>query len=142
MSALLEFKDLSYWYRHNNKQHDIVKKINVSFNKGLFYAIVGPSGSGKTTLLALASALDAPKDGQVLYEGKDIKKIRYTKFRNKYVSIVFQSYNLLSYMTALQNVITAMEITGNKVKDKKSTHSRCLEKWVLMKSRRDKRYLH
>lgn len=49
MSALLEFKDLSYWYRHNNKQHDIVKKINVSFNKGLFYAIVGPSGSGKTT---------------------------------------------------------------------------------------------
>ena len=119
MSALLEFKDLSYWYRHNNKQHDIVKKINISFNKGLFYAIVGPSGSGKTTLLALASALDAPKDGQVLYEGKDIRKIGYTTFRNKYVSIVFQSYNLLSYMTALQNVITAMEITGNKVKDKK-----------------------
>ena len=119
MSALLEFKDLSYWYRHNNKQHDIVKKINVSFDKGLFYAIVGPSGSGKTTLLALASALDEPKDGQVLYEGKDIRKIGYTTFRNKYVSIVFQSYNLLPYMTALQNVITAMEITGNKVKDKK-----------------------
>ncbi len=119
MSALLEFKDLSYWYRHNNKQHDIVKKINVSFHKGLFYAIIGPSGSGKTTLLALASALDAPKDGQVLYEGKDIRKIGYSNFRNKYVSIVFQSYNLLPYMTALQNVITAMEITGNKVKDKK-----------------------
>jgi len=74
MSALLEFKDLSYWYRHNNKQHDIVKKINVSFNKGLFYAIVGPSGSGKTTLLALASALDAPKDGQVFIRRKRYKK--------------------------------------------------------------------
>ena len=57
---------------------------------------------------------------KVLYEGKDIKKIGLTRFRNKYVSIVFQSYNLLPYMTALQNVLTAMEITGSKRKDKKA----------------------
>ena len=120
MTNLLEFKDVSYWYKFENKKQDILKNINVSFNKGLFYTIVGPSGSGKTTFLALASALDMPKDGEVLYEGKDIKKIGYSKFRNKYVSIVFQAYNLLPYMTALQNITTAMEITGTKVDNRKA----------------------
>ncbi len=120
MTNLLEFKDVSYWYKFENKKQDILKNIHVSFNKGLFYTIVGPSGSGKTTFLALASALDMPKSGEVLYEGKDIKKIGYSKFRNKFVSIVFQSYNLLPYMTALQNITTAMEITGTKVDNRKA----------------------
>lgn len=120
MTNLLEFKDVSYWYKFENKKQDILKNINVSFNKGRFYTIVGPSGSGKTTFLALASALDMPKGGEVLYEGKDIKKIGYSKFRNKYVSIVFQSYNLLPYMTALQNITTAMEITGAKVDNRRA----------------------
>lgn len=119
MNALLEFKNISYWYKHENKKHDILKNINVRFDKGHFYSIVGPSGSGKTTFLALASALDVPKEGAVLYEGKDIRKIGLTKFRNKYVSIVFQSYNLLPYMTALQNVLTAIEITGAVGKNNK-----------------------
>lgn len=118
MSALLQFENISYWYKHDHKKHDILKNINVSFDKGNFYTITGPSGSGKTTFLALASALDVPKEGKVLYEGQDIKKIGLTNFRNKKVSIVFQSYNLLPYMTALQNVITAMEITGSKQKNK------------------------
>ncbi|MDA6082597.1 ATP-binding cassette domain-containing protein, partial [Escherichia coli] len=71
MSSLLEFKNISYWYKHENKKRDILNNINVSFEKGNFYSIIGPSGSGKTTFLALASALDVPKDGEVLYEGKD-----------------------------------------------------------------------
>ncbi|KMY43231.1 ABC transporter [Bacillus sp. FJAT-27916] len=128
MTNLLEFKDVSYWYKFENKRQDILKKINVSFNKGLFYTIVGPSGSGKTTFLALASALDMPKDGEVLYEGKNIKKIGYSKFRNKYVSIVFQAYNLLPYMTALQNITTAMEITGTKVGNRKAYALEMLQK--------------
>ncbi len=128
MTNLLEFKDVSYWYKFENKKQDILKNINVSFNKGRFYTIVGPSGSGKTTFLALASALDMPKGGEVLYEGKDIKKIGYSKFRNKYVSIVFQSYNLLPYMTALQNITTAMEITGTKVDNRKAYAMEMLNK--------------
>ena len=120
METLLRFEEISYWYTHENTKHDILKKVDAEFHKGKFYTIVGPSGSGKTTFLALASALDVPKEGKVLYEGKDIKKIGLTRFRNKYVSIVFQSYNLLPYMTALQNVLTAMEITGSKRKDKKA----------------------
>jgi putative ABC transport system ATP-binding protein len=128
MSAFLEFNNISYWYNQQNKKHDILKKVNVEFNKGNFYTIIGPSGSGKTTFLALASALDVPKEGSVLYEGKDIRKIGLSKFRNKYVSIVFQSYNLLPYMTALQNVTTAMEITRSSQKNKKEFALQILEK--------------
>ncbi|WP_282033798.1 ABC transporter ATP-binding protein [Metabacillus indicus] len=120
MTNLLQFENVSYWYHHENKKHIILNDISIGFNKGSFYTIVGPSGSGKTTFLALASALDLPKEGSVLYEGKAIKKIGLANFRNKHVSIVFQSYNLLPYMTALQNVTTAMEITGSKQKDKKA----------------------
>ena len=80
MSALLQFENISYWYKHENNQHDILKNINVSFEKGKFYTIIGPSGSGKTTFLALASALDVPKEGKVLFNNTDIKKIGLTKF--------------------------------------------------------------
>lgn len=128
MSALLEFQNISYWYKHENKKQEILKNIDVSFERGTFYTITGPSGSGKTTFLAVASALDVQKEGTVLYEGRDIKKIGLTKFRNKYVSIVFQSYNLLPYMTALQNVTTAMEITGAKHKSKKEFALSMLER--------------
>lgn len=128
MSALLAFQNISYWYKQENKKQEILKNINVSFDRGTFYTIIGPSGSGKTTFLALASALDVPKEGSVLFEGKDIKKIGLTKFRNKYVSIVFQSYNLLPYMTALQNVMTAMEITGSSHKNKKEFALSMLER--------------
>jgi putative ABC transport system ATP-binding protein len=127
MNQLLELKNVSYWYKHENKQQNILIDVNVGFEKGEFYTITGPSGSGKTTFLSLASALDLPKEGQVLYEGKDIKKIGLSNFRRKYVSIVFQSYNLLPYMTALQNVITAMEITGSTVLNKKEYALKMLE---------------
>ncbi|MCA1033085.1 MULTISPECIES: ABC transporter ATP-binding protein [Bacillus] len=126
--TLLKFENISYWYKQENKKHMILNNINVSFERGAFYTIIGPSGSGKTTFLALASALDVPKEGAVVYEGKDIKKIGLTKFRNKYVSIVFQSYNLLPYMTGLQNVMTAMEITGASHKNKKEFALNMLER--------------
>ncbi|MFC6040398.1 ABC transporter ATP-binding protein [Paenisporosarcina macmurdoensis] len=127
MNQLLELKNVSYWYKHENKQQNILIDVNVGFEKGKFYTITGPSGSGKTTFLSLVSALDLPKEGQILYEGKDIKKLGLSNFRRKYVSIVFQSYNLLPYMTALQNVITAMEITGSTVLNKKEYALKMLE---------------
>ncbi|MDR9797390.1 ABC transporter ATP-binding protein [Aeribacillus pallidus] len=127
MSALLKFQDVSYWYSRDQKKVEILKKINIDFEKGTFYTITGPSGAGKSTFLALAGALDSPKEGAVLYEGKDLKKIGYSKFRNQYVSIVFQSYNLLPYMTALQNVVAAMEITKSSKKPYKQFALKTLE---------------
>ncbi|HDR4555863.1 ABC transporter [Bacillus thuringiensis] len=119
METILQFKNINYHYESNNKSTTILQNVNFSFQTGSFYTILGPSGSGKTTTLSLASGLDVPKSGYVLYKGTDIRKIGLDSYRNQYVSIIFQSYNLITYMTALQNVITAMEITGVDVKDKK-----------------------
>ena len=124
--ALLEFKNVSYWYDSGTLK--ILNDVSIKFEEGKFYTITGPSGSGKTTFLALASALDTPKSGEILFEGENIQKIGLSNFRNKYVSIVFQSYNLLPYMTAIQNVVTAMEITGSKVSNKKQYALEMLEK--------------
>ncbi|MGN4127148.1 ABC transporter ATP-binding protein [Lysinibacillus sphaericus] len=119
MDTILQFRNLQYYYQSNNKKNTLLENVNFTFEAGCFYSILGPSGSGKTTALSLASGLDNPKEGHVLYKGKGIRKIGLNTYRNKYVSIIFQSYNLITYMTALQNVVTAMEITGVNVKDKK-----------------------
>ncbi len=139
--ALLELKNIWYWYKHEHKKHDILKSIHTSFDRGTFYTIVGPSGSGKTTFLALISGLDVPKEGEVLFEGEDIKKIGLTNFRNKNVSIVFQAYNLLPYMTALQNVTTAMEITGSSQKNKKQFALEMLERVGISTSQANQKVL-
>jgi putative ABC transport system ATP-binding protein len=89
----------------------------VSFEKGTFYAILGQSGSGKTTFLSLISALDSPKSGEILLNGKDIKALGYDKYRRDEISIIFQSYNLIPYLTAVENVLVPMSITDNKLPD-------------------------
>lgn len=127
MDTILQFKNLYYYYVSNNRKNTLLENVNFTFEQGCFYSVLGPSGSGKTTALSLASGLDNPKEGHVLYKGKDIKKIGLDKYRNKFVSVIFQSYNLITYMTALQNVVTAMEITGVKVKDKKKRALELLE---------------
>ncbi|MEC1260682.1 ABC transporter ATP-binding protein [Bacillus swezeyi] len=116
MNNILEFKDVCYWYKDQDKP--LFEDIHIEFKQGLFYTIVGTSGSGKTTFLSLAGGLDVPKEGEILYKGQSISKIGLTNYRNQHISIVFQSYNLLPYMTALQNITSAMEITGSKIKNK------------------------
>jgi putative ABC transport system ATP-binding protein len=133
MSALLEFKNISYHYEDNGRRINILENVDFVFEKGKFYTILGPSGSGKTTTLALASALDAPRKGEVLYDGRNIKEIGLTNYRNKNIGIVFQSYNLINYMSALQNIITAMEITRNKIENKKQKAFELMEKVGLTK---------
>ncbi|MFF2175758.1 ABC transporter ATP-binding protein [Lysinibacillus sp. NPDC058147] len=128
METILQFKNLDYYYESNGKKVTILDNVNFSFQKGLFYTILGPSGSGKTTTLSLGCGLDLPKQGHVLYNGKDIRKIGLVRYRNQYVSVIFQAYNLITYMTALQNVLTAMEITGVKVQNKKARALELLEK--------------
>ncbi|MBK5446403.1 MULTISPECIES: ABC transporter ATP-binding protein [unclassified Peribacillus] len=127
MDTILQFKDLNYHYQSNNKKITILDNVNFAFLSGHFYTILGPSGSGKTTTLSLASGLDIPSSGNVVYKEKDLQKIGLDTYRNQHVSIIFQSYNLITYMTALQNVVTAMEITRVDVKDKKARALELLE---------------
>ena len=128
MGEILSFKDLDYFYEGRGKRVDILNQASYGFEKGKLYTILGPSGSGKTTTLALAAALDAPRSGEVLFGDQSLKKIGFTKYRSSKIGIVFQSYNLLSYMNALQNVMMVMEISGNKVKNPKERGYQLLEK--------------
>lgn len=119
MASILEFKQVTYYYQSGDKRIEILENVDCAFEPGLLYTIVGPSGSGKTTTLTLAGALEAPKGGSICYKGRDIKEIGYTNYRNRNVAIVFQAYNLLPYLTPLQNVMAAMEITKNPIQNKK-----------------------
>lgn len=97
----LQLKNISYFY---NKEFPILQNINISFERGKMYAILGKSGSGKTTLLSLLAGLDEPVDGVILYEGNILKGKELDNYRAKHVSIIFQSYNLIDYLTAVENI--------------------------------------
>ncbi|CAM2783729.1 ABC transporter ATP-binding protein [Clostridium sporogenes] len=142
MNAVLEFKNVNYSYKDGGKELVILDSVDFNFEGGKFYTILGASGSGKTTALSLASALDSPKSGEILYEGKDIKKIGLANYRNQYIGIVFQAYNLINYMTGIQNIITAMEITKNEISDKKQKAYELIEKVGLTKEEGDRSVLN
>jgi putative ABC transport system ATP-binding protein len=110
----LQFADVSHIYQNQRRRTTVLKQLDLAFERGTFYTVLGPSGSGKTTLLSLASGLDSPTKGIIRFDGQDLAELGLGRYRNKHAATVFQQYNLLTYMTALQNVITAMEITGAK----------------------------
>lgn len=115
--AILETKDVTYYYNDGEKRRKILDKTNVGFEKGKFYTILGKSGSGKTTFLSLISALDQPTNGEVMFEEKNIKVIGYEEYRRNKISLIFQSYNLIPYLTALENVLVSMAISDNELPD-------------------------
>ena len=135
MNEILSFKDIGFYYEGNGRKTMILEHADFTFEKGKLYTILGPSGSGKTTTLALASALEPPKSGEVIYENENINQIGLTRYRNSKIGIVFQSYNLLTYMNALQNVMMAMEITDNVIENKKERAYELLEKVGLDKEK-------
>ncbi|WP_297520816.1 ABC transporter ATP-binding protein [uncultured Clostridium sp.] len=138
MSSVLKFENISYWYEDGKK---ILENINLDFEKGKFYTIIGPSGSGKTTFLSIASGLDKAKSGEVSYDGTLVSKIGLSTFRNKYVSIIFQGYNLLNYMSAIENVVSAMEIKNIKNKEKKKVALEMLDRVGISKDLANKKVL-
>lgn len=132
----LSTKDLGYWYEDNRR---LFENVNLTFEKGKMYAILGTSGSGKTTFLSLIAGLDTPKSGEILYDDKSLKKIGLREYRRKDVSIVFQAYNLLPYLSAVDNVVTAMEIAQSQQTDKKAYALANLEKVGITKDLADKK---
>ena len=117
--SILKASKLNYYYQDGDTRRYILKNTNVSFEKGKFYSIVGQSGSGKTTLLSLLAGLDTPKEGRIFYEKQNIEKIGYDEYRRDYISIIFQNYNLIPYLTAAENVMVPMAITDNELPDDK-----------------------
>ncbi len=97
----LELKNVSYAYE---KGKAVLQNISGSLETGKMYAILGPSGSGKTTLLSLLGGLDVPTQGSVLFDGEDIAAKGLEHHRRNHISLIFQSYNLIDYMTPVENV--------------------------------------
>src|SRR5699024_4049844 len=101
--SILQLKNITYSYK-NNKSKKILNNIHMEFEQGVFYAILGTSGSGKTTLLSLLAGLDEPQSGDICFAGENIKEKGYQYYRKNQISLVFQNYNLIDYMTPLENL--------------------------------------
>ena len=114
----LRTHNIDYWYT-NNPDDYLFKDVNLTFEKEKVYSILGQSGSGKTTFLSLLAGVDSPKAGEIDLEDNDINKSGLTNYRKNSVSTIFQAYNLMTYMTARQNVQTALEISNKPVDNAK-----------------------
>lgn len=137
--TLLKLDSINYSYIDGGMKREILKNLNYEFEKGKFYTILGPSGSGKTTLLSVIAGLDSPESGSILYEGEDIQKMGLAQYRRNKIGIVFQQYNLITYLTALENVELAMTETENAIpENKKSVAYALLERFGIVKSKADR----
>jgi len=124
MSKILKITGLERTYTSGNKQLTVLHDITFDVEKGQTFSIVGPSGSGKTTLLGLCAGLDAPNAGSVELCGKDLNTLdedERAQLRNKEVGFIFQNFQLLPTLTALENVSVPLELQGAANAIRKST---------------------
>jgi putative ABC transport system ATP-binding protein len=119
----------------------VLQDISYEFERGKMYCIIGKSGAGKTTLLSLLSGLAKPTAGDIIYDGKSIAKIDKYTFRSRYIGVVFQSFNLITKYTALENVILSMDVSGVKIKDKKQKALELLDSVGLDEDEANRRVL-
>lgn len=98
---IIRIENLKYAYQ---ARKPVLKGITTELESGKMYAILGPSGCGKTTLLSLLGGLDSPTDGKIFFMEEDIEKTGLMKHRKEHVSFIFQSYNLIEYLTPAENV--------------------------------------
>ena len=135
--SILSLQNISFSY----DKTPVLKDISYEFEKGKMYCIIGKSGAGKTTLLSLLSGLATPTAGDIMYDGKSIAKIDKYTFRSKYIGVVFQSFNLITKYTALENVILSMDVSGAKIKDKTKKALELLESVGLDEDEANRRVL-
>ncbi|MBQ6806836.1 MAG: ABC transporter ATP-binding protein [Lachnospiraceae bacterium] len=116
MSAFVEFKNVGKTYHMGEVDIEALKDVNFTIEKGEFCVVVGASGAGKTTILNILGGMDSLSEGQVLLDGEEISaynKKRLTTYRRHDIGFVFQFYNLVQNLTALENVELAAQICKN-----------------------------
>jgi putative ABC transport system ATP-binding protein len=114
---ILEFHNVKKDYRLGETTVHALRGVDLAVQQGEFAAILGASGSGKTTLLNLAGAIDDPTEGSVVINNRDISRLsdnEKAELRNRTIGYVFQTFNLVSVLTALENVMLALQIRGGK----------------------------
>ena len=110
---MIEVRNVKRWIQNGSRRVDILKGISFSISAGQFVAIVGASGSGKSTLLGLLAGLDTPSEGEIWLDGTPIHNLAETDLaavRGRKIGFVFQSYQLISTLTALENVLLPFEL--------------------------------
>lgn len=120
---ILQLKQVSKNFNVGTKQISVLKEIDLEIETGSVVSIVGPSGSGKTTLLGLCAGLDQSSEGQIILNGIELNKLsedQLAQVRNEYVGFVFQNFQLLPTLTALENVLVPMELRGLKNQEQKA----------------------
>lgn len=137
--SILKMEDVCYRYEKSGS--NVLEHINYEFDAGKIYAIVGKSGAGKTTLLSLLSSLASPTQGKILMEEKDIAKIDKYRFRSSCIGVVFQSFNLLPHLTAEENVLLSMNISGKRYEKKRQIAREFLSKVGLNEEEMQRRVL-
>ena len=139
--SILKLEDVGYQYSDAAKDEFVLKNVNYSFDKGKIYAIRGKSGSDKTTLLSILSGLEKATEGKILFDNKDLSKYDLDKYRSKDIGIIFQSYNLLPSLTAIENIILSMDINNLKIKNKREKAIELLASVGLSEKEGDRRVL-
>lgn len=139
--TILKLEKVGYKYPDAKDNDFVFQNINYTFELGKIYAIKGKSGSGKTTLLSLLSGLEVCTIGDIIFDNKNLKKMNLDYYRSNQIGIVFQSFNLLPHLTAIENIILSMDISGSKIEDKRKEAIRLLEKVGLDEKKGDRRVL-
>ena len=137
--SVLALKNVTYQYE--GASQNVLKGINAQFEAGKVYTIVGKSGSGKSTLLSLISGLDVCKGGEIRHHETDLKQLDRDEYRAKGIGVVFQSFNLLTNATAVENIVLSMQISGSREKDKKAHAYALLEKIGIGRETADRKIL-
>ena len=135
--SVLSLKNISFSYGKT----PVLRDISYEFEKGKMYCIIGKSGAGKTTLLSLLSGLATPSEGEIFYNDNSIASIDKYTFRSKYIGVVFQSFNLITKYTAMENVILSMDVAGYKTADKKQRAMELLDSVGLDSDEANRRVL-
>lgn len=120
----LKVEDLTQTYSNNNHSLTVLKDVSFAVGEGETCAIVGPSGSGKTTLLGLCAGLDRPTSGSVVLDGVHLNQLdenELARFRNRKVGFVFQTFQLIPTLSAIENVMVPIELRGDSGVQERAT---------------------
>lgn len=129
--SVLSFSNLSYSY---DKKRNVFSNISAEMELGKIYAILGTSGCGKTTLLSLLGGLDIAAKGRIFFEGKDIMENGLANHRRSNVAFIFQAYNLIDYMTPIENVKLTSKLPPEPILEKMGLTKEEMKRNVLQLS--------
>ncbi|MGN0550316.1 MAG: ABC transporter ATP-binding protein [Acutalibacteraceae bacterium] len=123
MEHLIELKNVNKTYKNGSEKTKVLSDINLQIDKGELVAIVGQSGSGKSTLMNILGCLDTPQEGQYFLEGRNVANMRERELsyiRNREIGFIFQSFNLIPTLTALENVELPLFYRGIKKRERRN----------------------